>query len=153
MIDSISSWGPCFRVSFDLKIHSKVSSQLSSILAFKGNGGLIDSNKNRDRTPAIFYNKNGHLHFTNAVSLNRNHSFDKKIDLQKWYHIEIEQKWKYEKVFYIIMVNAEEIHSVVNTYPKYYDNVKVFAGNNFHPPANGSYRNLIWENLGNLKTF
>ena len=28
-----------------------------------------------------------------------------------------------------------------------FDDVKVFAGDNFYPAADASYKNLIWENL------
>ena len=79
-------------------INSKVPSVWSSILAFKGNGGLEDVKEYGDRAPAIFYNKNGHLHFTNAISGNRNFAFDKAIALGKWYHIDIEQNVKNGKV-------------------------------------------------------
>ena len=98
LLATIDSWGPYFKLSLDLKIHSKVYPGWSSILSFKGNGGLEDWKKYGDRAPAILYNKNGQLHFTNAVSGNLNYVFDKKVDLGKWYHIEIEQNWKNGKV-------------------------------------------------------
>ena len=78
-------------MTFGLKIHSKVSSDWSSILAFKGNGGLADATLYGDRAPAIFYNKQGHLHFCNSVSGNKNYYIDKTINLNQWYRIEIEQ--------------------------------------------------------------
>ena len=40
-IGTIDSWGPFFRVSFDLIIHSYVNGY-SSVLSFKGNGGTYD---------------------------------------------------------------------------------------------------------------
>ena len=98
LLETIDSWGPLFKVTFDLMIHSKLSSSWSSILSFKGNGGLTDYVKYGDRAPAIFYNKNGYLHFTNAVSGNINYYFDKKVDLGKWYHIDVEQNVKDGKV-------------------------------------------------------
>ena len=45
-----------------------------------------------DRVPAIFYNKAGYLHFTNAVSGNRNFAFNHDIELNRLYHIEIVQE-------------------------------------------------------------
>ena len=48
----------------------------------------MDSSK---RIPAIFVNRNGYLHITNSVNGNRNHYYDHKIKLQKWYKIIIEQ--------------------------------------------------------------
>ena len=91
LLETIDSWGPLFKVTFDLMIHSKVSSTWSSILSFKGNGGLTNYDKHGDRAPAIFYNKRGYLHFCNALDGNRNYCKDKTVDLNKWYRIEVEQ--------------------------------------------------------------
>ena len=35
-----------------------------------------------------------------------------------------------------------------NKDPRTFQNVKVFAGNNFFPAADVTYRNLVWENIG-----
>ena len=43
------------------------------------------------RIPAIFVNRNGYLHITSSVNGNRNHVYDHKLKLQKWYKIIIEQ--------------------------------------------------------------
>ena len=32
-----------------------------------------------------------------------------------------------------------------NTDPRPFPGVAVFAGDNFHPPVDGRYRNLVWE--------
>ena len=79
-------------ISFDLIIYSKVESEYSSVLAFRGNGAKTDASKYGDRAPAIFYNnKAGFLHFTNAVSGNANFYFNYDIELNRLYHIEIVQ--------------------------------------------------------------
>ena len=48
-----------------------------------------------DRIPAIFHNGNlngkGYLRIVSAVDKNANYAVDYKIDLKKWYHIEISQ--------------------------------------------------------------
>ena len=44
-----------------------------------------------DRIPAIFYNSKGYLHIVSAVDKNANYAVDYKIDLKKWYYIEIAQ--------------------------------------------------------------
>ena len=91
LLQTIDSWGPFFKVTFDLMVHSKPSSYWSSILAFKGNNGSSDFDKYGDRAPAIFYNQLGKLHFVNAVNGNKRYVFDRPIDLGKWYKIEMEQ--------------------------------------------------------------
>ena len=95
---TIEEWGPLFKVSFDLMIHSNVGSGVSSVLAFRGNGAVDDQSHYGDRAPAIFYYKTGYLHFTNAVNGNGNYHFNYEIELNKLYHIEIAQEEKNEKV-------------------------------------------------------
>merc|ERR1719208_312884 len=144
---TIDEWGPLFKISFDLIIHSKVDSTWSSVLAFRGNGAVDDQSHYGDRAPAIFYNKAGYLYFTNAVNGNGNYHFNYEIELNKLYHIEIAQEEKNEKVFYTVKVDGETIKNVENTDARAFKDVNVFAGDNFFDPADGSYSNLIWESF------
>ena len=61
-IGRIPSWGPLFRVSFDMKINSsqktKWTSNFKTILDFKGNGGTRDCCEHGDRIPSVLYEKN-----------------------------------------------------------------------------------------------
>ena len=50
------------------------------------------------------------------------------------------------QVIYSVLMDGEEIHSVENKNPWSFENVKVFAGDDFHDPIDGGYRNLVWEN-------
>ena len=70
LLQTIDSWGPFFKVTFDLMVHSKPTSHWSGLLAFKGNGGSSNLGKYGDRAPAIFYNKNGYLRFSDALDGN-----------------------------------------------------------------------------------
>ena len=92
-IGTIASWGPQFRVSFDLKINSLYINWgvWSSVIAFKIDGGVGNSRKIGDRIPAIFLHKNGFLHFTNALNGNKNHVTNFPVKLNKWYSIAVEQ--------------------------------------------------------------
>ena len=80
------TWGPFFRISFDLIIHSYVKGKgkqgWSSVLAFN-NKPSVDLNKNGELR--IFFQK-------------RKYQFILKVDLQKWYNITIEQKPNDRKV-------------------------------------------------------
>ena len=102
-MDTIGHWGPIFKLSFELIVFSKVPYLWTSVLAFRGNGGEKDVAKYGDRIPAIFYNKNGYLQFSMAVSGNKNYKIKKEIDLGKWYLIEIEQILNKGKVGYMII--------------------------------------------------
>ena len=89
------TWGPFFRVSFDLIIHShkkgKGKKGWSSVLAFQGLG-------KSEKVPAITVTEKGVLIFTNSVSGNKNHKINFNIELNSWYNITVEQKPKKEKV-------------------------------------------------------
>ena len=80
------TWGPFFRVSFDLIIHSYVKGKgkqgWSSVLAF-------------NKKPSIDLNKNGELRF---FFENRKYNFISNVVLNKWYNISIEQKPNNKKV-------------------------------------------------------
>ena len=98
-IGIIDNWGPFFRVSFDLKIHSFVEGkdegdgfrQMSSLLAFKGNGA-ITRNRIGDRIPVLLLdNELGMIYFYNFIDSQSDYYLE-YIDLDHWYNIIIEQK-------------------------------------------------------------
>ena len=80
------TWGPFFRVSFDLIIRSYVEGKgkqgWSSVLAF-------------DKTPSVDLNKNGELRI---FFQQRKYNFISNVDLNRWYNISIEQKPNNKKV-------------------------------------------------------
>ena len=94
-IGAIATWGPQFRVCFDLKINSHVSGNRggwSNVISFKNNGGKGKLGQIGDRIPAIFLNRRGFLHFTNGVNGNNNYHFNfHSINVNKWYSITIQQ--------------------------------------------------------------
>ena len=95
-IGTLDSWGPLFRVSLDLIIHSYVEGA-GSILSFKGNGGIRGCCEHGDRIPSIFVIA-GYLQFRNSVRRYADHPFDFEINLNTWYNILIEQKVVNRKV-------------------------------------------------------
>ena len=80
------TWGPFFRVSFDLIIHSYVKGKgkqgWSSVLAF-------------DKKPSVDLNKNGELRI---FFQQKKYNFISNVALNKWYNISIEQKPNDKKV-------------------------------------------------------
>ena len=50
-------------------------------------------------------------------------------------------------MFFTVTINGKKVGSVENKDPRTFKDVKVFAGDNFHPAADATYRNLVWENL------
>ena len=96
LIAIIDEWGPLFRVSFNLIVHSQLTEAqdteypYSSVLTFKAsetNGAEYGY-----RVPAIFYNnEEGSLHFASAVNGYVNFYFNYPIEIKRWYHIEVVQ--------------------------------------------------------------
>ena len=43
------------------------------------------------------------------------------------------------------MIDGKQVYKVKNSDPRTFDNVKVYAGDRFHLPANADYMNLAWE--------
>ena len=80
------TWGPFFRISFNLISHSYVKGKgkqgWSSVLAF-------------DKKPSVDLNKNGELRI---FFQKKNYNFIANVDLNNWYNISIEQKPNNEKV-------------------------------------------------------
>ena len=168
LLGTIDSWGPLFRVSLNLRIHSIPDSPgPSSVLAFKANGGESNAKQYGDRVPIIFCHPNdGLLSFQNSVNGNFHYGYKwkTKTEMDKWYHIEIKQYLyegevrnvrayerefsEYCEVHYRITIDGVEIHRTVNSDARVFTNVKVFASDPFHSPTNATYKNLVWENLG-----
>ena len=100
LLGTIESWGPLFKVSLDLQFHS-IPTSWTSVLAFKANGGESDYKQYGDRAPMITCHPNvGFLRFQNSVNGNPHfgHKWRTKIEMGKWYHIEIEQSLSEAKV-------------------------------------------------------
>ena len=93
MIGTIESWGPHFRVSFEMKIKSFVAAKWTNILSFKGNGAKESCCQPGDRAPAIFLqNKEKYLVFSHSVNGNGNYAYTYRgLQLNKWYKITVEQ--------------------------------------------------------------
>ena len=93
-IGTIESWGPHFRVSFEMIIKSFVGAKWTNILSFKGNGATSECCQPGDRAPAVFLQEHKKLLvFSNTVNGNGGYAFhwNKKVELNKWYKIIIEQ--------------------------------------------------------------
>ena len=92
-IGIIDSWGPFFRVSFDLIIHSFSTRYVwSGLFFFQGYGTRCSPRICDDEVPALFLNNQfGFMQIKNTVIYPRE-EFDFKIELSHWYNIIIEQK-------------------------------------------------------------
>ena len=89
-IGTIDSWGPFFRVSLDLMIHSYSTKRWSSVLNFNWNG--TQGNKFGDRIPSIFINNDDRALVIMHWNRLERPKFYFKINLKTWYNVLIEQK-------------------------------------------------------------
>ena len=86
-----------FRVRLELMIHSH-KKDITSVLAFKGNGGESSCCKFGDRIPIINI-RNQRLHFATSLDGNGNYHVDFDYNLNTWYNISIEYKSVNRKVW------------------------------------------------------
>ena len=96
-IGTIESWGPFFRVSFDLIIHSLLEDEWSSVLAFVDGMETIPI-----PIPAINFHRSGFLNFQNK---NFQLTFDFNIKRNIWYNVIIEQKTSNGKVIEMLITS------------------------------------------------
>ena len=100
LLGTIDSWGPLYRVSLDLIIHSHSNTTYSSVLSFKGNGASTDNDNYGDRIPIIQVRNNGYLYLISSVKGDNSYIVKIEIILNNWYNIVIEQKLINRKVQY-----------------------------------------------------
>jgi len=153
LIATIDNWGPEYRVAVDIMVHSAGTVNdygYSSILHCTSSGS--DCCNIGARIPAIFYHRSGYFHITSGVNENGNYQVNYNMNLNKWYHIEIVQANKNGKFYYTVNIDGVEIRNVENTNPQSFEDVKVFAGNNFYPASDATYKNLIWESKQSATT-
>ena len=98
LLGTIDSWGPLYRVSLDLIIHSHSNTTYSSVLSFKGNGASTDNDNYGDRIPIIRVRNDGYLYLISSVKGDNSYIVKIEIDLNNWYNIIIEQKLINRKV-------------------------------------------------------
>ena len=92
LLGTIEGWGPLYRVSLDLIVHSHSSTTYSSVLSFRGNGASTDNDNYGDRIPIIRVRNDGYLYLISSVKGDNSYIVKIEIDLNNWYNIIIEQK-------------------------------------------------------------
>ena len=67
-IGALPSWGPEFRISFDLMVNSLSGGTWLSVLSFKRDGGKRNIGKIGDRIPGIYLNKKGNIRIMSKLA-------------------------------------------------------------------------------------
>ena len=87
-IGTIDSWGPFFRVSFDLIIHSLRQGGWTNLMDFQAYGTICEYCPYGYHTVPVLYLNN----MLGFIDINFVGSFKFKIELNQWYNIIIEKK-------------------------------------------------------------
>ena len=90
-IGTIPSWGPLYRISFDLKVNSLSRTVWTNVISFRGNGAKNNHGNLGDRIPAVFMHSNGRLHFSSSVGAKPSYNANSPVPLKKWLYVIIEQ--------------------------------------------------------------
>ncbi|XP_047144978.2 uncharacterized protein LOC101236634 isoform X1 [Hydra vulgaris] len=141
LIALLSYLDKAYSISFKIKPKS-YSFGLKNIIHLTINKDL---GKYGDRTPAIFFlSDNSHrLSITSAVSGNIIYDFlTQPLPLNEWTSIQILQIQLNGKYVYSVYLNETMVHSIENTNPQSFENVKVYAANPWYDALDGSIKNL-----------
>ena len=89
LIATLPSWGPAFRISFDMLIRSVDKADWGTAFLFASSGE--DNRKLGDRSPGLWTNRDGRLHVFSQVGTNPNLHQAVPITLGTWHRVQVEQ--------------------------------------------------------------
>ncbi|XP_065651452.1 uncharacterized protein LOC136079548 isoform X2 [Hydra vulgaris] len=98
-----------------------------------------------DRTPAIYFHEDGsgRLYITSAVNGDSNYIFiTQPLPLNQWSSIQVSQIRLNGKYVFSVYLNESMIHSVENTNPRSFENLKVYGANPWFNAQDCSIKNL-----------
>ena len=79
----------------------------------------------------------------NAISGNRNYCrYSAYLPIRRWAKVRVSQQLEGSKYVYRIYINDKQIFSKINTQPREFRNVKVYAGDPWHAAQQGYIRNV-----------
>ena len=110
-----------------------------------------DHGRYGDRTPGVWFQPSSSsattkkLTIYSAVNGYPNYRYDstKMFPLNTWIRVKIEQADENGKATFRVYLDDEEVHEMINTQPRDFDNVKVYVSDPWYPPQAGKIRNLL----------
>ena len=177
LVTTLPTWGPSYRITFELYINSFDGANLKNgRLAELLRLTTTDSNccAIGDRIPAIFTDKGGFIQVTTQIGTQGNKWKNVNLNKKTWYRLDLMQYSWNDKVSFIIIgkffrfyvtaklcfqyyfeikLNGRRMWKVENNNPKTFAQVKFWATEARHgfPPADASIRNLVYENTGTFE--
>ena len=133
-----------WKLSFELNPVGEVGGYSSIIHAtINGNRG------HGQRIPAVWFLSNTRkLHIVSGVGANYNYIYNTKFNLprNRFSTIVIQQIQKNDLSYHFqIIINGRLIHSVLNSRPKVFHNVKYYGSSPWYKPAKAMIRNVNLE--------
>ena len=115
-ISTISTWGPSFTVSLDLKVQSFTPPNMklgawAELLRLTTTDN--DCCRIGDRAPAIFTHKDGYLHITTQIGNNGNRAWYVTIQENRWYTLEMSQYKLHDKVTQLPRYNSYHTNTII----------------------------------------
>merc|ERR1719222_102057 len=140
-LDELPYIGKEFAVSFELFLDSYPASDVpfANVVHLTLGENMV---KMGDRIPAMWIRPTKEIHVASAVSGQHSSAASYPVESGKWVKVEINQKLVDGKYMFEVLINGESKRSDENTTPAKYDNIKVFAGDDWYPAADGKIRNI-----------
>merc|ERR1712106_170880 len=149
-IVELLSMGKQFIVTFELLLTNVATSGWTSVIHFTigGNAGNYG-----DRTPAVFISNGKTVHMTMAINGNPNYwtNIDElTLTTNKWYKFELSQLLIGKEYRFIVEIDDKTYINEANNQAERFDNVAVFAADDYFDTAPGKLKNVIVKTIKTL---
>ena len=136
---TIPTLGKEWRVSLDFKPTDYSNTTFTTLLHL-----IVGKDGGSYPVTAIFFDPEIGIFFDAEVNGGiRESTLTDRPPLGVWTSLEISQEKVGGKFVYRIVIGGEEFHSVENTQPEEFEDVKVYASSPWNPPQPGSIKALL----------
>ena len=146
LIKTIPIVTPYYEVSFSIKPLSNENRHTTSIIHFTTGG---NTGRHGFRNPAVWMFGGTRLHVCTTISNSNSHCWNTpfNLPLKKFSHITLRQEAINGNLHFFIFINEIEVARIHSNKAYTFRNVKVYAADPWHNPANVVLKNLNFKNL------
>merc|ERR1719153_1550486 len=145
LLYTLPALGKQFNLYFEVYIN-KFGPNVQNILHFTSTGNNCCNVG--DRIPGVWAVEHGYLHISYALNGNGNQFGEVAVRSREWISVQISQTLINNRFVYEIRINSKSVYKLDNNRAQVFKNVKVYAGDNFHPPIDGKIRRLYLYRQG-----
>jgi len=140
LLETLPSIGKEFSISFDVFIN-KFGPSWQNILHLTSTGR--DCCNWGDRVPAVWISSKKQFYICSALNGGGDSCYHGTVaNAGEWISVEISQTFSNYKYEYEIKINGQSVYKVDNNKAQEFENVKVFAADNFYTSLDGKIRKL-----------